>query len=235
MILAAIFAGGTGSRMGNADMPKQYLRLGGKPILVHTAEKFLAHPQVERVVVLAPPAWLGFTRDMLDEYLPEGHEAAVAAGGEKRSDTLRRALEYVKARFGDDEDHILLTHDAVRPFVTQRVIGGNIAAAREHGACATAVPSCDTILRSDDGAFLSLVPPRGSMYQAQTPQTFRCNKLRALVDSLRPEEEAALTDACKIYALRGEPVALVPGEARNIKITYPFDLKVAQAILGLEP
>ena len=233
MILAAIFAGGTGSRMGGTDLPKQFLSLGGKPILVHTVEKFLSHPQVEHVFVLAPPAWLGYTREILHQHLPKGHSVAVIPGGETRNDTLRRALDYVQERFGDGEDHVLLTHDAVRPFVTHRVISDNIAAAHAHGACATVIPACDTIVQSEDGAFISAIPPRNTMYQAQTPQTFTCNRLRALLASLRPEEEAELTDACKIYALRGEPVALVPGEARNIKITYPLDLTVARAILEL--
>jgi len=232
MILAAILGGGIGSRMGSADMPKQYLQLGSRPILVHTVEKFFAHPQVERVVVLVPPAWLRFTQEVLNTHLPKGHNVAVTAGGETRNDTLRCALDYVRECFGDAEDHILLTHDAVRPFVPHRVISDNIAAAREHGACGTVVPACDTVVRSEDGRFLSNIPPRRAMYQAQTPQTFTCNRLRALIESLQPEEEAALTDACMIYALRGEPVALVPGEVHNIKITYPFDLEVAVALLG---
>ena len=231
MILAAILGGGIGSRMGNMNTPKQYLHVGSRPILVHTVEKFLVHPQVERVVVLAPPSWLGFTQDILNEHLPKGHNVAVIAGGEKRNDTLRRALDYVKEQFGDAEDHILLTHDAVRPFVTHRVISENIIAAQEHGACDTVVPASDTIVHSEDGAFISEIPPRSAIYHGQSPQTFKCNRLRALMESLRPEEEAVLTDACKIYTLRGEPVALVPGEVYNIKITYPYDLAVAHAIL----
>ena len=247
MTIAAILAGGAGSRMGSVNMPKQYLRLGSRPILVHTVEKFFVHPKVEHVVVLVPSSWLGFTQDILNEHLPNhpktpagvpgapgDHNVALIAGGERRNDTLRCALDYVKAHFGDEEDHILLTHDAVRPFVTHRIISENILAAQKHGACDTVIPASDTIVRSDDGQFISLIPPRGSMYQGQTPQTFTCNKLRLLMDSLLPEEEAVLTDACKIYALRGEPVALVPGEVHNIKITYPFDLKVAHAMLGLD-
>ena len=234
MIIAAILAGGVGSRMGNVNMPKQYLQLGSRPILAHTAEKFLVHPQVERVIVLTPSAWLGFTQDILQQHLPKGHDVSVVAGGETRNGTLRSALDYVKEHFGEAEDHILLTHDAVRPFVTHRMISDNIAAAREHGACDTVVPASDTIVCSEGGEFIDEIPPRGAMYQGQTPQTFRCNKLRALIESLRSEEEAVLTDACKIYNLRGEPVALVSGEVYNIKITYPFDLKVAHAMLGIE-
>jgi len=230
MVIAAILAGGAGSRMGSVNTPKQYLRLGGKPILVHTAEKFLVHPRVGHVVVLAPHAWLGFTRDILAAH----GEVAVIEGGGTRNNTLRNALRYVEETFGAEEDHILVTHDAVRPFVTHRIISDNIAAAREYGACDTVVPATDTIVSSGDGKFIDGIPPRGAMYQGQTPQSFRCNRLRELMDTLLPEEEALLTDACKIYALRGEPVALVRGEAHNIKITYPFDMTVAGALLGLE-
>jgi 2-C-methyl-D-erythritol 4-phosphate cytidylyltransferase len=235
MTIAAILAGGVGSRMGNVNMPKQFLQVGTRPILVHTVEKFLVHPQVEHVVVLTPGPWLGFTLDTLAEHLPATHGVAVIEGGETRNDTLRNALRYAAEQFGGvQEEHIIVTHDAVRPFVTHRIISDNIAAAREHGACDTVIPATDTIVRSDDGAFITVIPPRASMYQGQTPQSFQCNKLWALMETLLPEEEAILTDACKIFSIRGEPVALVQGETHNIKITYPYDLKVANALLGLE-
>jgi len=232
MTIAAILAGGVGSRMGNLGTPKQYLVVGGKPILVHTVEKCWVHPEVDHVVVLTPSSWVGRTNDMLAEHLPADHGVAVIAGGDSRNNTLRCALAYVKERFGD-EDHILVTHDAVRPFLTHRIISDNIAAAREYGACDTVIPATDTIVQSRDGKMLSAIPPRGELYQGQTPQSFRCLALAKLMDSLTPEEEATLTDACKIFAIKNAPVALVRGEAHNIKITYPHDLKVAQALLGV--
>jgi 2-C-methyl-D-erythritol 4-phosphate cytidylyltransferase len=232
MIIAAILAGGSGSRMGSSNKPKQFLPLGEKPILLHTVEKFLFHPQVERVLVLCPRAWVAHTGDLLAAELP-GREIAVLEGGETRNGTLRNALDYVERNWSG-EDHILLTHDAVRPFVTHRVISDNIAAATTHGACDTVVPASDTIVQSNDNAFITAIPARERMYQGQTPQSFRSTKLRALMNSLTPEEEKTLTDACKIFAIRGEPVALVNGEIHNIKITYPYDLKVAHALLGLE-
>ncbi|MDR1927038.1 MAG: 2-C-methyl-D-erythritol 4-phosphate cytidylyltransferase [Oscillospiraceae bacterium] len=234
MVIAAILAGGSGSRMGNSAMPKQFLPLGSKPILLHTLEKFLLHPEVERVLVLCPHAWISFTNDLLAEYLPRGMEVTVLAGGETRNNTLQNALDYVDAHFGGGEDHILLTHDAVRPFVSHRIISENIASAREHGACDTVIPATDTIVESADGTLISSIPERKMMFQGQTPQSFRANKLRSLMAQLQADEAAILTDACKIFTMRGEAVAMVRGETHNIKITYPYDLKVAQALLGLE-
>ena len=233
MTIAAILAGGIGSRMGNLGTPKQYLVVGGKPILVHTVEKFWVHPEVDHVVVLTPAAWVGRTDDILRKFLPKNHGVAVIAGGDSRNNTLRNALAYVKEHFEGD-DHVLITHDAVRPFVTHRIITDNIAAALKYGACDTVIPAVDTIVRSDDGEMISDIPPRKSMYQGQTPQSFRCAELTLLMDSLTKEEEAVLTDACKIFALKNAAVALVRGEVHNIKITYPHDLKVAHALLGLE-
>ncbi|MDR3313008.1 MAG: 2-C-methyl-D-erythritol 4-phosphate cytidylyltransferase [Oscillospiraceae bacterium] len=232
MVLAAILAGGTGTRFGSAGMPKQYLALGSKPILVHTVEKFLVHPRVEHVVVLTPRAWLSHTESILAAALPGETKISVVEGGQSRNDTLRRALDFITAHFGGDEDHVLLTHDAVRPFVTHRIISDNIQAAAEFGACDTVIPATDTIVESADGAFIRTIPERQHMFQGQTPQSFRVGKLRTLMASLRPEEESLLTDACKIFTLRGEPVALVSGENHNIKITYPYDLQVAQTLLG---
>ena len=234
MTIAAILAGGLGSRMGCGDMPKQYLQVGARPVIVHTAEKFLTHPQVDHVLVLAPRPWIAFTQNSLAEHLPAASTLTVTEGGETRNDTISNALTWIAEQFGIKEDHIILTHDAVRPFVTHRIISDNIAAAREHGACDTAIPATDTIVRSEDGLFISEIPPRSALFQGQTPQSFRCNKLRALIDSLTPEEETRLTDACCVFALRREPVFLVPGEVHNIKITYPFDLKIAQAMLEIK-
>ncbi|MDR2647524.1 MAG: 2-C-methyl-D-erythritol 4-phosphate cytidylyltransferase [Oscillospiraceae bacterium] len=228
MIIAAIFAGGNGSRMGNSNLPKQFLMLGTKPILVHTVEKFLIHPRVERVIVLCPRAWMSYTEDLL-----VGTGVPVLEGGETRNGTLQNALDYTAAAFGTQEDHILITHDAVRPFVTQRIIGENINAALEHGACDTVIPATDTIVQSEDGVYIFTIPERRTCYQGQTPQTFRTNKLRKLIESLTDTESEILTDACKIFSMRGEPVAMVQGEIHNIKITYPYDMKVAQALLGI--
>ena len=120
----------------------------------------------------------------------------------------------------------------MRPFVTYRIIEENIRYAEECGACDTVIPASDTIVESRDGSFISGIPERKIMYQGQTPQSFKAKKLREIYESLTQEERAVLTDACKIYVLKNEPVHLVEGDVSNIKITYPHDLRVAEAILG---
>lgn len=230
MIFAAVMAGGSGSRMGATALPKQFLSLGGKPVLIHTLEPFLRISNIDAVFVLTPPDWIDYTREQLRTYLPHA-AVAVTAGGATRNDTLLCAIRYVCANYPVDEDTILLTHDAVRPFVTKKMIEDNIAAVREDGACDTVIPATDTIVRSTDGAFISDIPLRSELYQGQTPQSFRLLELQRTVESLTPQETAELTDACKIYAVRGKKVRLVAGSPSNMKITYADDLPLAEAIL----
>ena len=230
MIFAAILAGGSGSRMGATALPKQFLSLGGKPVLIHTLETFVQLSQIDAVFVLTPPEWLDYTREQLRAYLPDA-AVDVTAGGATRNDTLLCAIRYVCAHYPVDEDTILLTHDAVRPFVTKRMIEENITAVREDGACDTVIPATDTIVRSADGVLISEIPLRSELYQGQTPQSFRLLELKRTVESLTPEETQSLTDACKIYTVRGKRVRLVAGSPSNMKITYADDLPLAEAIL----
>ena len=127
-----------------------------------------------------------------------------------------------------------MTHDSVRPFVTHRILEENIRYAREYGACDTVIPASDTIVQSLDHEKISDIPDRRFMYQGQTPQSFRVKQLRDIYESLTDEEKEILTDASKIMVLKGHHVHLVRGEVYNIKITYPYDVTVAKALLGLE-
>jgi len=231
MVIGAIFAGGVGSRMGSSDTPKQYLLLGTKPIIVHTIEKFFVNPELDKIIVLCPKQWVGPTRDMVEKSLGKTGRVSVIEGGGTRNDTLACALKFVEETFGLDDETVIVTHDAVRPFVTHRIINENIKAAQKYGACDTVVPSSDTIIESEDGEQISLIPERKKMYQGQTPQSFNAKKLKAVFESLSKDEKALLTDACKIFTIKGEPVHLVEGEVFNIKITYPYDLKVAKVLL----
>lgn len=229
---AAILAGGSGTRMGNSETPKQFLELGGKPILIHTIEKFCIANCFDAVIVLCPEQWIRQTRDLLKRHCPLFAESVVVvAGGATRNDTVMNAIACIEGGYQVDEDTVIVTHDAVRPFVSQRIIQENVEVARKRGACDTVIPATDTIVESHDAAAISAIPDRRNLYQGQTPQSFNLRKLKLLVESLTEEEKGILTDACKIFVLRGEEVALVRGDSSNMKITYPQDMRLAQALL----
>ena len=232
MIYGVVLAGGVGSRMGNVGKPKQYLLVGGKPILIHTLEKFYMQSDFEKVLVLCPAEWMTHTKNLVKKYIRDTGRVIVLAGGETRNETIMNAIRYIESGGKLDEETIIVTHDSVRPFVTQRILEENIRYAKEYGACDTAVAATDTIVCSDDNVVISDIPERRRMYQGQTPQTFKALKLKNLYYALSEEEKAVLTDAAKIFVMKGEKVPIVNGEVFNIKITYPYDLRVAEALLG---
>lgn len=233
-IFGVVLAGGIGSRMGNVEKPKQFMEVGGKPIIVHTIEKFAVNPQFERIIVLSPKQWIKYTQDVIRRYIMDSSRIDVIQGGATRNDTIMNAIDHIESQYGMDEDTIIVTHDSVRPFVTHRILEDNIRYAKEMGACDTVIPATDTIVESTDNQCITNIPDRSKMYQGQTPQSFRAKKLRDVFQALTPEEKEILTDACKILVLKGEKVHLVDGEVFNIKITYPYDLRVAESLLATE-
>ncbi len=231
MVFAAVFAGGIGSRMGNSETPKQYLELGTKPVIIHTIEKFFINETIDEIIVLCPKAWVAHTRDLIKKHIPEGKKITVIAGGETRNGTLEKAIEFIESNYETDEDTVIVTHDAVRPFLTHRIIAENVEAAVKYGACDTVIPATDTIVESADGKMITSIPERKRMFQGQTPQSFRLKELERVLASLTEDEKAILTDACKIFSIKNKDVYMVEGEVFNIKITYPYDLKVAHTLL----
>ena len=232
MIFAAILAGGIGSRMGDTDTPKQFLNLGDKPILIHTIEKFVIMDEIDEIIVLTPQNFINHTNNLIEYYIPNNDKIIVLEGGETRNDTLKNSIDYINENYRVGDDSIIITHDSVRPFVTHRIIQDNIKATKECGACDTVIPATDTIVESRDGKIIKNIPIRDYFYQGQTPQTFKINKLNSLINDLTEDEKEILTDAAKIFVLKGEDVSLVEGDVTNIKITYPYDLKLANTILN---
>lgn len=233
MVFGAILAGGIGSRMHMADMPKQFLPLGDKPVVIHTVEKFLTCSRFEQVYIGVHGDWVGYMNDLIQRYVPDqADRICVVGGGSDRNETIFNIVHAIEERFGESDEHIIVTHDSVRPFVTIRMIEENIDGAEKYGAVDTVVPAVDTIVVSEDGQVISQIPNRAQMYQGQTPQSFRISLLKQMYESLSGEEKKILTDACKICVVRNYPVHLVMGAVTNLKITTPGDYKIAQAMVG---
>ncbi|MBR5409464.1 MAG: 2-C-methyl-D-erythritol 4-phosphate cytidylyltransferase [Clostridia bacterium] len=222
MNLAAILASGRGSRMG-ADVPKQFLKLGDAPILAVSLKAFLGSGLIDAAVVTVPADFVGETEEMLRRHLPDTDiPVHVIGGGASRGESLIKALEFLAARYG--KNHIVLTHDAVRPFIDARIIRDNIEAAAQYGAANTCVPATDTVFLSEDGAFMGQTPPRATVFHSQTPQTFRLGEFLDAVKRLPAGVFETLTDGSSVYTYLGLPVRLVPGSPDNVKITFPRDL-----------
>ncbi|MBT2757233.1 2-C-methyl-D-erythritol 4-phosphate cytidylyltransferase [Mesobacillus foraminis] len=231
MIYAEILAGGKGTRMGNINMPKQFLTLNNRPIIIHTIEKFLLNDRFDKIIIVSPRDWINHTKDIIKKHIGEIDRIVVVEGGKDRNESIMSGIKYIEKNFGLNDDDVIITHDSVRPFLTHRIIEENIDAAIEYGAVDTVIEAIDTIIQSEDGDVISDIPVRDTMFQGQTPQSFNIKKLVNYYNSLTEEQKVVLTDAAKICALHGDKVKLVKGEVFNIKVTTPYDLKVANAII----
>ena len=141
-------------------------------------------------------------------------------------------LTFLHALSRLDDETVVVTHDAVRPFVTQRILDENIDAAINGVACDTVIPAADTIVESINGEVISCIPNRAHYYQGQTPQSFKAKMFKDLYESMSEEDKEVLTDACKVFVVHGLDVTIVKGETFNNKVTYPYDLRLAETLLG---
>lgn len=230
MIYAEILASGTGSRMGKTELPKQFLMLGEKPILIHTIEQFIINKKIDIILVCVSTEWISYTQDILKKYGVNLERIEIVAGGVTRNETIINGCKFIEEKYGINEDDIILTHDAARPFVSQKIIDKNIEEAYKYDAIDTAVPCTDTIIEVNNKK-ISNIPVRDFLYSGQTPQTFNIKKLMKYYKELSEKEKSILSDACKIFVLKGEKVKVVEGEYINMKITTQTDLILGNAIL----
>ncbi len=233
MIYGAIVAGGTGSRMG-ADIPKQFLPLGGKPVLVRTIERFLACDKIDIVCVGVHADWTERLAEMCKENGIDMSRLRIVRGGGDRNSTVLRIVESVANEYSISDSDIIATHDGVRPFVTLREIEDSIAAV-ENGAFAgvtVCAPVKDTILCSENGATISSVPERDKLFRTLTPQTFKLSVLQDCFAKLPPEKLSVLTDTAGLLREAGYPVGIVQGGEYNIKLTTPIDMKLGELLLA---
>ncbi len=227
-VFALVLAGGMGSRMGG-DKPKQFLMAGGKPVIIHTLDRFLKHGGFKKIIVLCPYEWVSYTEEIIKEHTGNSMEnIAVTAGGQSRNNTIMAGISYIEDNYGICNSTIVVTHDAARPFINNRIIDGNINTALKYGAATTAVPATDTILYCPDKKTVGSITDRSLLYMCQTPQTFYAEKFRKLYNGLSAGKKEQLTDATSVFTINNFPVGIVQGEMYNFKITYPNDLAVAE-------
>jgi len=218
---AIIPAAGSGTRM-QASLPKQYLQLSGRPILIHSIAAFDNCAEIDRIVVAVAPDHLHSTRHLVEEW-QLGAKTEVIAGGRRRQDSVRAGVDHL----GDDID-IVLVHDGARPLVDGEVIRRCLEAAERGGAAIAAVPVKDTLKRGDGDDRITATIDRNGLWQAQTPQAARLPLLRR---AFAVAGTGDVTDEAMLLENAGIPVTLVMGAESNIKITRQEDLSMAEKLL----
>lgn len=236
MNYVGILGAGKGTRMGKTPMPKQFLELGDKQIIIHTIDQFFISEHVDKIIVAVPSDWVDYTINVTNKYYGENDKITIIEGSDERNRSIINVCNYIVQNYEVGDDDIIITHDAVRPFVTQRIIEQNVEAiqANDVAAIDTVVSSADTIVESLNGETITAIPVRHSMYQGQTPQTFYIKDFIQLYKSLSDDEKNVLTDAVKAYVLKDKKVGIVDGDQANFKITTTFDLMLAKTLLKMK-
>ncbi|WP_036553962.1 2-C-methyl-D-erythritol 4-phosphate cytidylyltransferase [Nocardiopsis sp. CNT312] len=231
-VIAAVLAGGVGSRMGAAT-PKQLLPLAGQPIIAHSVAAFEDCPDVDDIVVLMVAEHVGRVEDIVAD-AGFTKVRAVLPGGATRTETSRAALDAMEGAAGTD---LALLHDAARPLLRPATVSACVAALGTAGAVGVAVPSTDTTVRvapgRTGGEVIADVPPRSELRRMQTPQGFRLDVVRRAYALAAADPGLVATDDCGVVLryLPGEEVRIVGGDEANIKVTNPGDVEVAEALL----
>ena len=218
--------GGSGERFGSAT-PKQFHRLAGKKVYLHTLETFLSSALFEEIVLVCPEAWTEEVKADLNTY--PGAPVVIAPGG-----ATRQASSFLGLLACGENTRLVVIHDAVRPFVSTDILKDNVARALQHGAVDTCIPSADTLVYAPGQKEIASIPNRAEFQRGQTPQSF---SYPLILEAHRLAVQSGISscsDDCALVLRAGHPVHIVPGSEENIKITSELDLFLAEQILRLK-
>lgn len=223
--IAIILASGTGERFGE-KIPKQFYKFEGKTILEHSIDAFEKNKNIDEIILVTNPKF----RDLAEEILKNNDYKKVTKllnGGKTRVES-----SYVGTSEAPEESNVLI-HDAVRAFVTQKIIDDNIEALKKYEAVGTAIDTVDTIIQVDESNVITAIPPRKFLKRVQTPQSFRANLIKKAHEMALKDEDANFTDDCGlILRYNLAPIHIVDGDELNVKITHKNDLNVIKNMLG---
>lgn len=228
MVVALLTAAGSGTRMGQ-DIPKQFMHVENKPIIIHTMESFQKHPSVDAIMVVTLPAWVEVLRAYANQFNITKLKW-IAPGGSTGQESIYNGLKELKRYLSDDD--IVIVHDGNRCMVSDEIISNSLAVFQEHGSAVAAIPCVEAVFRSSDNGVSSVVSiPRDQLYRTQTPHTYTLGKLlwaheRAAVEGITNTEAS-----CTLMQKLGEVVFFSKGSEENLKITTVEDMMIFKALL----
>ena len=230
--VAILLAGGSGQRFG-ADRPKQFVRIGDRTVLEHSLAAFEQSPHIDAILIVSHPQHLDEVRELLPSSQHPKLLAVVAGGAERQDSTLNALRALAQITDSPLEQIRILIHDAVRPAVSQSIIERVCTALHTHQAANLVVPVTDTLLEVNDNGTTAAMPSRARYRRVQTPQGFHAATLQHAYDVALTDPNFQATDDCGVVFryLPEVEIALVEGEQRNIKLTYPEDLHVLHHLL----
>src|SRR5574344_953507 len=230
--IAIIFAGGTGQRLNNGvdATPKQFLKINGKPIIIHTLELFEKHDDIDKIYIAIHPDYYEYMQELVKHYYIT-KTAGIVNGGATGQESIYKALKLAKKENPDES--IVLIHDGVRPNITPEVISSNIECAKKNGNAITCTSCFETILISSNGENPEHVPYRKNTYAAQAPQTFHLGEIVKAHEQTRKTNPtySDIVDSCTLFKTLDKKTYMVKGNRGNIKITTIEDLYILRSLI----
>lgn len=232
MNYGVLLAGGTGSRMKSIDIPKQYHEIDGVPVIIYTLKTFIELGCFDYIYIAINPSYTDFMNSIMEKYFnkDEISKITLTNGGKERIDSIHNVIKSIEMKEINDDD-IIVIHDAVRPFVTEKIILDNIEGAKKYGATVTSVPVNDTILLSTDGDYVDRIPIRKTLFHGQSPDSFNLKTFIELENKLTDEQKEIITGTSQVCTLNDYPIRMVEGDTANFKITTDADLDLAEYII----
>ncbi len=230
MNIAIIFAGGTGQRFSNDNLPKQFVEVFGKPIIVHTLEIFQKHNEIDKIYISILPEYFEYMEKLTSNFNLT-KVAQIVRGGATAQNSIYNALKAAEKE--NPADSIVLIHDGVRPILDKEVISDNIKDVKAFGNSITCTPCYETILISETGENPKEIPYRRNTYAAQAPQGFYLKEIIKAHEKIQEKNPnyIDMIDACTIYNTLGKTTHMTKGNFGNIKVTTPRDLYILEALL----
>lgn len=229
MNIAAIFAGGVGTRMHTKELPKQFLKIHDKPIIIRTLELFEENPEIDMIVIACVENWIGYLNKLISKYNLRKVQRIVK-GGKSGQESIYNILK-VAEELGDRDKDIVLIHDGVRPLITQKTIFDNITSVKKNGSAITSVKVKETVLIVDNDESITEVPDRATSRLARAPQSFYLDDILSAHEKAISENKFDFIDSCSMLQYYGKKLYLVDGPQENIKITTPDDFYTMRALL----
>lgn len=229
MNIACIFAGGVGSRMRSKEIPKQFLCIHGKPIIIHTLEIFENHKDIDCIVVACKDEWIDHLRKLLEKFKITKVKCITGGGKTGQLSIYNTLIEAEKLT--SDDNSIVLIHDGVRPLITEKTITDNIKSVMEFGSCITSVKVKETIMLVSEDNSIDYIPDRANSRLARAPQSFYLKDILKAHRAALSENIDNFIDSCSMMQYYGKKMYLVDGPDENIKITTPGDFYIMRAIL----
>lgn len=232
MNYGVILAGGSGTRMKSIDVPKQYFEIKGIPIIIYTIKKFIDVDCFDYIYIAIDNNYKNYMNSILERFIDDINISKITLvnGGKERIDSIHNVIKSIDVTEINDED-IIVIHDAVRPFVTEKIILDNIKGAKEYGATVTSVPVNDTILLSTDGDYVDRIPIRKTLFNGQSPDSFNLKTFIELENKLTEEQKEIITGTSQVCTLNDYPIRMIEGDTINFKITTDADLELAEHII----